>query len=284
LQNIPLITFFVIILTYFQFFTLKKGYAIIKAKKKFGQNFLKDKYYLGKIVEAMPNTQNLVVEIGPGLGDLTEKLLEKRRVTAIEIDKDLCEILKQKFPNLNLLCGDVLEFWKSGSLADESYDLVANLPYYIATNIILKALKDKNAKNILVLIQKEVAEKFSAKVGDRNYSALAIIAQSVAKVKKLFDVPPGAFVPAPKVTSSVILFEKFKESYDEDFAKFLKMAFANPRKTLKKNLSATNLELEDFNLQPNLRPHQVDGSTFFQLFSALKERSENERNQNKQSK
>jgi 16S rRNA (adenine1518-N6/adenine1519-N6)-dimethyltransferase len=91
-------------------------------------------------------SQNLVVEIGPGLGDLTEKLLEKRRVTAIEIDKDLCEVLKQKFPNLNLLCGDVLEFWKKGSLVEENYDLIANLPYYIATNIILKALKDKNEK------------------------------------------------------------------------------------------------------------------------------------------
>jgi 16S rRNA (adenine1518-N6/adenine1519-N6)-dimethyltransferase len=229
----------------------------------------------------MPNTQNLVIEIGPGLGDLTEKLLEKRRVTAIEIDKDLCEVLRNKFPNLNLLCGDVLEFWKNGSLVDENYDLIANLPYYIATNIILKALKDKNAKNILVLIQKEVADKFSAKVGERNYSSLAILAQSVAKVKKLFDIPPGAFVPAPKVTSSVILFEKFKDTYDEDFAKFLKLAFANPRKTLNKNLSATELKLEDFGLSPKLRPHQVDSSTFFQLFSALKERSKNGRNQKK---
>jgi 16S rRNA (adenine1518-N6/adenine1519-N6)-dimethyltransferase len=227
----------------------------------------------------MPNTQNLVVEIGPGLGDLTEKLLEKRRVTAIEIDKDLCEVLKEKFPNLNLLCGDVLEFWKKGALVEENYDLIANLPYYIATNIILKALKDKNAKNILVLIQKEVADKFSAKVGDRNYSSLAILSQSVARVKKLFDVPPGAFIPAPKVTSSVILFEKFKETYDEGFAKFLKTAFANPRKTLNKNLSATGLKLKDFGLDPKLRPHQVNGSTFFQLFSALKERSNNGRNQ-----
>jgi 16S rRNA (adenine1518-N6/adenine1519-N6)-dimethyltransferase len=279
LQNIPFITFFVIILAYFEFFTLQKGYDIIKAKKKFGQNFLKDKHYLNKIVEAMPNTQNMVIEIGPGLGDLTEKLLEKRRVTAIEIDKDLCEVLKEKFPSLNLLCGDVLKFWKNGTLSEEKYDLIANLPYYIATNIILKVLKDKNAQNILVLIQKEVADKFSAKVGDRSYSALSIIAGSVAKVKKLFDVPPGAFVPAPKVTSSVILFEKFKDSYDEEFAKFLKIAFANPRKTLNKNLSATGLKLQDFGLDPKLRPHQVDGSTFFQLFSALKERSDNGRNQ-----
>jgi len=229
----------------------------------------------------MPNNNNLVVEIGPGLGDLTEKLLEKRRVKAYEIDKDLCKILKEKFPSLDLICGDVLKYWDK-SLADEEYDLIANLPYYIATNIILKALKDKNIKNILVLIQKEVADKFSAKVNDKNYSSLAILSQSVAKVKKLFDVPAGAFVPAPKVTSSVVLFEKFKSNYDEEFAKFLKIAFANPRKTLKKNLSAKyNFEPSKFNLPNTIRPHQVDGSTFFQLFSELAtERSNNgKRNQ-----
>ena len=230
----------------------------------------------------MPNSDNLVVEIGPGLGDLTEKLLEKRRVLAVEIDKDLCEILREKFPNLKLKCGDVLDYWQN-SLADEKYDLIANLPYYIATNIILRALKDENAQNILVLIQKEVADKFSAKPNDKNYSSLAILAQSVAKVKKLFDVPPGAFVPAPKVTSSVILFEKFKNSYDENFAKFLKTAFANPRKTLKKNLSALyKFSPTDFGLKDTIRPHQVDGSTFFRLFSELAtERSKDGKRTNK---
>jgi 16S rRNA (adenine1518-N6/adenine1519-N6)-dimethyltransferase len=222
----------------------------------------------------MPNTDNLVVEIGPGLGDLTEKLLEKRRVTAFEIDKELCEILKEKFPNLNLRCGDVLEYWQE-SLADEDYDLIANLPYYVATNIILRALRDKNAKNIVVLIQKEVADKFAAKPGEKNYGSLAILASQVADVKKLFDIPPGAFVPSPKVMSSVISFSKFKDSYDEEFAKFLKTAFANPRKTLKKNLSAYDFNPQEFGLADTIRPHQVDGSTFFRLFSALKERSKN---------
>ena len=230
----------------------------------------------------MLNTDNLVVEIGPGLGDLTEKLLEKRRVTAFEIDKELCEILKQKFPNLDLRCGDVLDYWQE-TLVDESYDLIANLPYYIATNIILRALKDKNAKNIVVLIQKEVADKFAAKPGEKNYGSLAILANEVANVKKLFDIPPGAFVPSPKVMSSVISFSKFKDSYDEEFAKFLKQAFCNPRKTLKKNLSVYNFKPQEFNLADTIRPHQVDGSTFFQLFSALKERSENERSKSSRS-
>ncbi len=232
----------------------------------------------------MPNSENLVIEIGPGLGDLTEKLLEKRRVLAFEIDKDLCEILQKKFPKLKLKCGDVLDYWQE-SLADEKYDLIANLPYYIATNIILRALKDKNAKNILVLIQKEVADKFCAKVGDKNYGGLSILASSVANVKKLFDVPPGAFVPAPKVTSSVILFEKFKEGFDEEFAKFLKIAFSNPRKTLKKNLSVFNFNPIEYGFQNTIRPHQVDGSDFFRLFSELAtERSNNGKKQCRKNK
>jgi len=249
---------------------LAKGYDIISAKKKFGQNFLKNQHYLEKIVEAMPKSKNLVVEIGPGLGDLTEKLLEKRRVSAYEIDKDLCEILKRKFPKLNLKCGDVFDYWNK-TLENEEYDLIANLPYYIATKIILKALKDKNAKNILVLIQKEVADKFCAKAKEKNYSSLAILAQSVANVKKLFNIPPKAFVPAPKVMSSVILFEKFKNSFDEEFAEFLKVAFANPRKTLKKNLSAIYKDFDPikFDIDKNIRPHQLNGSAFFQLFSSL---------------
>jgi len=232
----------------------------------------------------MPNSENLVIEIGPGLGDLTEKLLEKRRVLAFEIDKDLCEILQKEFPELKLKCGDVLDYWQD-SLADEKYDLIANLPYYVATNIILRALKDKNAKNILVLIQKEVADKFCAKVGDKNYGSLGILASNVANVKKLFDVPPGAFVPAPKVTSSVILFKKFKEGFNEEFAKFLKVAFSNPRKTLKKNLSVYNFNPIEYGFQSTIRPHQVDGSDFFQIFSELAtERSNNGKKQYRRNK
>ena len=112
----------------------------------------------------MPKDNNLIVEIGPGLGDLTEKLLQKNKLVAYEIDTDLCKILKEKF-DIELICGDVLDSWQSGKLREEKYNLIANLPYYVATNIILKALNDENCENILVLIQKEVAEKFSALCG-----------------------------------------------------------------------------------------------------------------------
>jgi 16S rRNA (adenine1518-N6/adenine1519-N6)-dimethyltransferase len=230
----------------------------------------------------MPNDDNLIVEIGPGLGDLTEKLLQKNSLVAYEIDDDLCKILKDKFNNLELICGDVLDSWQTGRLREEKYNLIANLPYYIATNIILKALNDENCQNILVLIQKEVAEKFSAKVGDKNYSSLAIIANSIADVKIQFDIPPGAFIPAPKVVSSVILFKKFKPKYDEDFAKFLKIAFSQPRKTLLKSLSSKYnkkfLEniFDKYSIQKNIRPHQVSKELFFEVFSELKGETKND--------
>ena len=228
----------------------------------------------------MPKDNNLIVEIGPGLGDLTEKLLQKNRLVAYEIDTDLCKFLKKKF-DIELVCGDVLDSW-NGRLRDEKYNLIANLPYYIATNIILKALNDTNCQNILVLIQKEVALKFSAEVGDKIYGGLSIIAKSVADVEVKFDIPPTAFNPAPKVVSSVILFKKFKPKYDEEYAKFLKVAFSQPRKTLLKNLSSRyNKDIvcnlfEHLNIQKTIRPHQVSERLFFEVFSELKGETEND--------
>ena len=243
---------------------------------------MKDKVYLNKIIESMPNDDNLIVEIGPGLGDLTEKLLQKNKLVAYEIDEELCLILKQKFPNMELICGDVLESWQDGRLRDENYNLIANLPYYIATNIILKALKDEKCKNILVLIQKEVAQKFSAKVGEKSYGGLSIISHSVGDVEIMFDIPPNAFRPAPKVMSSVILFQKAYSSFDEEFAKFLKIAFSQPRKTLFKNLSIKydksilNNLFENKKIEKNIRPHQVSEELFFEVFSELKGETQND--------
>ena len=244
----------------------------IKAQKKFGQNFLKDRYYLNQIVQAMSDNHLPIVEIGPGLGDLTEKLLEKGEVVGYEIDTRLCELLKEKFPNLQLKCGDVLEFWEKGPLYPVPYRIVANLPYYIATKIVLKGLADSLVKEMVVMVQKEVAEKFLARPGDRNYSPLAILTESVGRVEKVVDVPPGAFSPPPKVTSSVIKIVKERESFDPEFAQFLRIAFQNPRKTLRKNLRPhyPDLKLEELGIPPTIRPHQLDYPTFFQLFSKLR--------------
>jgi len=252
----------------------------VVAKKQFGQNFLKDESVLYKIIQAMPKTTHRVAEIGPGLGDLTKQLVDVKSVVAFEIDRDLCKLLEKEFKEeiktgtFELRCGDVLESWQS-ELLDESYDLVANLPYYVATNIILKALADPNCKNILVMIQKEVALKFSAECGDKVWSSLGVITSGVAKASIVVNVPPEAFDPAPKVDSSVLLIQKHKNRNDEEFEKMLKLAFTQPRKTLQKNLSSFYAKdkiasaLEQLELKASIRPHETTTSDYHQLYRIL---------------
>jgi len=252
----------------------------VVAKKKFGQNFLKDESVLFKIIESMPKNDNVIAEIGPGLGDLTKKLVDVKSVEAFEVDTDLCKHLNVAFKDeiktsaFTLHCGDVLNVWQS-ELLDRKYDLVANLPYYIATNIILKALADPNCEHLLVMIQKEVAEKFAASNGEKAFGALSVIAQSIATAKIVVVVPPTAFDPAPKVDSAVLLLSKTASRSDEKFEKFLRVAFTQPRKTLMKNLSAHyGKELlkeifEKMELLLTIRPHQLSVSDYHQLYKYL---------------
>jgi 16S rRNA (adenine1518-N6/adenine1519-N6)-dimethyltransferase len=252
----------------------------VVAKKKFGQNFLKDHSVLRKIIEAMPKNDNKIVEIGPGLGDLTKYLVDVKSVEAFEVDTDLCKLLQSEFKEeidterLHINCGDVLDAWKS-SLIDEPYDLVANLPYYIATNIILKALADPMCKNILVMVQLEVAEKFCATDGDKVFGSLGVITQSVGNSNIIVRVPPSAFDPQPKVDSAVFLIQKNKDRSDNDFENLLKVAFTQPRKTLMKNLSSKYDKkllqevYQQLELTNTIRPHQVSTNDYHQLYKML---------------
>ncbi len=254
------------------------------ASKKFGQNFLKDERILHQIIQAMPNDKLKVAEIGPGLGDLTKELLGVRNVTAFEVDKRLCEHLTEQFQEaihdgqFELRCGDVLEHWESGELLDEPYHLVANLPYYIATHIILKACKDPNCQSILVMVQKEVALKFAAHTGEKEFSSLSVLAQSVGEAKVCFEVPSESFVPPPKVTSAVLLLEKNRSFDDEKFEAFLKIAFSQPRKKLSKNLSSVfskdsvNDLFSKLELDSNLRPHEAETSLYHRIYHELKDK------------
>jgi len=270
-------------------YSIKVDYSMISenlaefASKKFGQNFLKNDYYLQKIVQAMPNDNLKVAEIGPGLGDLTKELVKARNVTAFEVDKRLCEHLTTEFEepirqgNFELRCGDVLERWESGSLLDEPYHLVANLPYYIATNIILKALRDEQCRSILVMVQKEVAVKFAAVAKQKEFSALSVLATSVGKATLCFEVEREAFVPPPNVTSAVLLIEKNQSRDDEKFETFLKIAFQQPRKKLSKNLMAAfskeivEQTFANLELNSNLRPHEAETSIYHRLYNELKD-------------
>ncbi|HIP15421.1 MAG TPA: 16S rRNA (adenine(1518)-N(6)/adenine(1519)-N(6))-dimethyltransferase RsmA [Sulfurimonas autotrophica] len=249
----------------------------VVAKKKFGQNFLKDQSVLRQIIEAMPKNDHKIVEIGPGLGDLTKFLVDVKSVEAFEVDTDLCKLLQSIFKKeiatkrLRINCGDVLKAWQS-ELVREPYDLVANLPYYIATNIILKALADPMCKNILVMVQLEVAEKFCATEGEKVFGSLGIIAQSVGTAKIVTKVPPTAFDPQPKVDSAVFLIEKSTDRNDKEFEDMLRVAFSQPRKTLVKNLSVKydkrvlQEALEKLELALTVRPHQVSTNDYHQLY------------------
>ncbi len=253
---------------------------MVKAKKKFGQNFLQDQTVLEKIIESMPKNENKIVEIGPGLGDLTKFLVKVKSVEAFEVDTDLCELLQEKFEEhlktgtLTLHCGDVLEKWE-GSLVDERYDLVANLPYYVATNIVLKALADEMCENILVMVQLEVAKKFCATPGEREFGALSVIASSVARCEITQIVPPSAFDPAPKVDSAVMSLRKFENRSDEGFERFLRVCFKQPRKTLMKNLSSefdkqkVSEIFDALSFSHTIRPHQLSTDDYHQLYKNL---------------
>lgn len=278
---------------------------MIKAKKHFGQNFLQDKATLDKIIQAIPKDVENVVEIGPGLGDLTFRLLQIYKTTSFEIDCELFQILKVKFANeiqngqLKLFCKDALEQWqKEGGLSSENYFLVANLPYYVATKMILNAIDDEKCLGLIVMIQKEVALKFSAKSKDKEFSALSILASLQGRCELLFDVDAKLFNPPPKVISSVIKLQKTKKIFGKDgifkdarqyeaFKAFLRAAFASPRKTLLKNLS-TNFDkkaleeiFEDLSLAQNLRPHELDVDSYLKVFERLKE--DNERQKRRES-
>ncbi len=269
---------------------------MIRAKKRFGQNFLKNEAVLSKIIESMPkDDQTTIVEIGPGLGDLTKKLLKlKNKVVAFEVDLELYNILQEKFKaqikekRLELIHIDVLRAWSRGNLVSTKYHLVANLPYYIATNIILKALEDSNCISILVMIQKEVAAKFVATYNTKNFSALTILANSISKPVVLFDVDSNSFEPPPKVTSSVLKMVKLcnylkqdnkglfdsKDEY-EKFKIFLKISFKSPRKLLINNLSLAYEKnkllqcFKDLKIDQNIRPHQLSTSLYHLLFKKI---------------
>jgi len=256
----------------------------IKAKKKFGQNFLKDDNVLIEIIQSMPNNNNHLVEIGPGLGDLTKKLVKCKDVTAYEVDRDLYSILQEEFQNeleskkLEIILGDVLEKWtQTNSLYNSKYDMIANLPYYIATNIILNAYDDINCEHIIVMVQKEVADKFTASCGDKEYSSLGVITQLVSKeAKTIIVVPPESFNPPPKVDSAVIYIKKdMDKSVSIGFKKFLRGCFTQPRKKLIKNLSAFyNKKLlldifDELNILETARPHEVDASLYSHIYTKV---------------
>lgn len=216
-----------------------------KFKKKFGQNFLTDDNILNNIVDsANIDDETLVIEIGCGAGALTKKLVSAtKNVVGYEIDETLKPILST-IDGADIIFCDFLKRDVKKDLEKYSYNklyVIANLPYYITTPIITKLIEDKlNVDKIVVMVQKEVGDRFSAKPNSRDYNSLTLFIDYYFDVKKLFVVSKNVFIPKPNVDSVVVLFEKKDKKYDvvneKLFFKLIRDSFKQKRKTLKNNL------------------------------------------------
>ena len=222
----------------------------IKANKNLGQNFLINEDVVEKIIDGSKVCKDdLVIEIGPGLGTLTKYLLEKAsKVICIELDKKMIKILEDRFSlynNFELLNQDVLKVDLKKMIENEKNDsniknvkVVANLPYYITTPIIMKLLEDKlDLESITVMIQKEVADRLVAKPGNKNTGAITYSVYYYAESEKILEVKSDSFIPKPQVDSEVIKLNIRKESpinvkNKEVMFKIIKVAFMQKRKTL----------------------------------------------------
>lgn len=246
----------------------------ITAKKSLGQNFLKDETILGKIIQAaeITSTDN-IIEVGPGKGALTEKLLQKaNKVIAYELDQRMIEPLS-KFQNLELHLEDILE----ADIPDINFKLVANIPYYITSPIINKFLKDraqqkkKLPQSIILLIQREVAEKICS---DKN-SVLSLNVKTFGTPEIISIVKPECFNPAPKVDSAILKISNIKNlEIDLDrYFKLIHQAFKMPRKTIWNNLKNHHPQLkqalEELKIDLKQRPETLSKEQFHQLSMKL---------------
>lgn len=238
-----------------------------QAKKKFGQNFLRDKNLLMKIVRNSHIDNKTVIEVGPGQGALTSYLASQaKEVFAFEIDTSLRPILnaiEENHDNLKIIYGDFLE----ADLKDYGNDLhvVANVPYYITTPILFKLLETESIKTASLMIQKEVCERLLATPDSKDYNALSVILQYQAHAYKMMDVKRHMFYPVPNVDSAVIRIEKrdkklIEPDKEELFIRFVKGAFKQKRKTMINNLHET-FQVPKTDLMSFLIEHKIDEKT-----------------------
>ena len=254
-------------------------------KKKFGQNFLQDKNIIKKISNVSnPSSDDLIIEIGPGAGSLTEELVEKSKVLAYEIDEDLRSTLEEKFKdkNIDIIFDDFLNRNIKEDLKEYKYKklyVIANLPYYITTPIINKIIDEKiNVEQMVLMVQKEVGERFSAQIGTKDYSSITVFLNYYFDIKKEFIVSKNSFYPKPNVDSIIISFsskkEKLKVKDEELFFKLIKDSFKQKRKTLKNNLTGydftkVNEVLNKNNLPSDVRAENISLETFIEISNNL---------------
>lgn len=250
-------------------------------KKKFGQNFLNDQNILNKITNIIDIKNKNILEIGPGQGALTRLLLEKaNKVVAFEIDNYLFNELKEKFKNDDLILINQ-DFLNADLSIYENFNIIANIPYNISTDIIFKIFNNfKNFENVVLLVQKEFGKRLCAKVGDSDYSKLSPSTKLFYNATYCFDVEASCFWPKPKVTSCVVHLKRTNEKYDVDYNEllsFIKTCFSMRRKTLWNNIkNANNISIEkyinicnDIKMDIKSRPEEWSLDQLLYLFKTI---------------
>ncbi len=269
----------------------------LRAKKSFGQNFLVDASVTGRMASTLRD-DGVVIEVGPGIGSLTEELAKRaKHVRSYEIDERLIPVLEdtlKDYDNVEIVLQDILETDINKELQPlvdkyKHIEFAANLPYYITTPVLFKLFESSIPfEKIVVMIQKEVADRFSAKPGTKEYGALSVESQYLYDVKKLFNVPRTSFNPAPNVDSAVISFTKHEKNKTVDneklFFELVKACFKQRRKTLYNNLreyfdskEKAELLLLKANIPLETRAEMLDLNQYIELYKALKEIITNER-------
>lgn len=262
----------------------------LRAKKGFGQNFLVDPIIVERCAKEA-HCEGAVIEIGPGIGSLTEQLaIHSKHVTAYEVDADLPEVLNdtlQQYDNVEIILQDflIIDLNKKVKELQEEYGSVvicANLPYYITTPVLFKIFEQgHDIEYITVMVQKEVGERFAAKPNDPQYGALSVEGQYLYDVKKLFNVPGRSFNPSPDVDSVIIQFRR-KDDVDftidlNDFFDFVRAIFKQRRKTIYNNLKeylqdatkAINI-LEKANIDARRRAQELSVEEIKKIYEVLR--------------
>lgn len=257
----------------------------ITANKSYGQNFLIDEYTIESIVNsANVNKDDLVIEIGPGLGSLTHLLLDNAgKVICVELDPKMIEILNDRFKlydNFELINNDILKIDLKKLFEENSnfktVKVVANLPYYITTPIIMKLLEERlDLESITVMVQKEVAERLAEKPGGKDTGAITYSVNYYTDPSIVLNVSKDCFVPSPKVDSAVLQLKVLKEpkiniKNEELFLKVIKLAFLQKRKTLLNSLSNSGIKSKEYienmlvnlNLDTRIRAEQLSLEDF----------------------
>ena len=251
----------------------------IKAKKSLGQNFLIDREVLEKIVSITDIANKEVLEIGPGSGNLTTYILKQKpkKLYVVEKDDDLAILLKEKFDTeIEIINDDILKVSES-NISEQKLSVFGNLPYNISTEILSKWILNIGSnfwfESLVLMFQKEVADRIISEFNNSNYGRLSILSSWKLNVKKIIDIKPQSFSPRPKVDSSLLLFtpkEKFFELKDpKNLEKITRIFFSQRRKMLKKPFNQVfdngKEVAEKFGIDLNLRPQNLEPETYFKL-------------------